>query len=129
MDSRGHYEIVDERNIRGDYVLTGGELPALVLVDCVVRMLRERFRRRIAMRTRAIIMVCWNIHSTHVLRCGTTGKCLKCLSGNHAEIAKWRREEAVKATYLKRPELLERSPLTEKDLAIIHKLEEKENKK
>ena len=51
------------------------------------------------------------------------------LSGNHAEIAKWRREEAVKATYLKRPELLERSPLTEKDLAIIHKLEEKENKK
>ena len=36
---------------------------------------------------------------------------------------------AVKATYLKRPELLERSPLTEKDLAIIHKLEEKENKK
>ena len=51
------------------------------------------------------------------------------LSGNHAEIAKWRREEAVKATYLKRPELLERSPLTEKDLAIIHKLEEKEDKK
>ena len=39
------------------------------------------------------------------------------------------REEAVKATYLKRPELLERSPLTEKDLAIIHKLEEKEDKK
>jgi hypothetical protein len=35
----------------------------------------------------------------------------------------------IKATYLKRPELLERSPLTEKDLAIIHKLEEKEDKK
>ena len=43
------------------------------------------------------------------------------LSGNHAEIAKWRREEAVKATFLKRPELLESCPLTEKDLAIIHK--------
>ena len=51
------------------------------------------------------------------------------LSGNHAEIAKWRREEAVKATFVKRPELLESCPLTEKDLAIIHKLEEKEDKK
>lgn len=73
MDSRVIDEIVDEEISVGDYVLTGGELPALVLVDCVVRMLEERFRRRIAMRTRAIIMVCWNIHSTHVLRCGTTG--------------------------------------------------------
>ena len=78
------------------------------------------------MRTRAIIMVCWYTRP-EVWHDREVPKVL--LSGNHAEIAKWRREEAVKATYLKRPELLERSPLTEKDLAIIHKLEEKEDKK
>ena len=130
VDSRVIDEIVDEEISVGDYVLTGGELPALVLVDCVVRMLEGT-------RSQAD---CYEDESHYnglleypqytrpeVWHDREVPKVL--LSGNHAEIAKWRREEAVKATYLKRPELLERSPLTEKDLAIIHKLEEKEDKK
>ena len=113
VDSRVIDEIVDEEISVGDYVLTGGELPALVLVDCVVRMLEGTLSQADCYEDES--------HDREVPKV--------LLSGNHAEIAKWRREEAVKATYLKRPELLERSPLTEKDLAIIHKLEEKENKK
>ena len=130
VDSRVIDEIVDEEISVGDYVLTGGELPALVLVDCVVRMLEGTLSQadcyedeshyngllEYPQYTRPEV---WHDREVPIVL----------LSGNHAEIAKWRREEAVKATYLKRPELLERSPLTEKDLAIIHKLEEKENKK
>ena len=135
----GHYEGVDQRVLDelnaeeisvGDYVLTGGELPALVLVDCVVRMLEGTLSQADCYEDESHyngLLEYPQYTRPEVWHDREVPKVL--LSGNHAEIAKWRREEAVKATYLKRPELLERSPLTEKDLAIIHKLEEKENKK
>ena len=135
----GHYEGVDQRVLDelnaeeisvGDYVLTGGELPALVLVDCVVRMLEGTLSQADCYEDESHyngLLEYPQYTRPEVWHDREVPKVL--LSGNHAEIAKWRREEAVKATYLKRPELLERSPLTEKDLAIIHKLEEKEDKK
>ena len=130
MDSRVIDEIVDEEISVGDYVLTGGELPALVLVDCVVRMLDGTLSQADCYEDESHyngLLEYPQYTRPEVWHDREVPKVL--LSGNHAEIAKWRREEAVKATYLKRPELLERSPLTEKDLAIIHKLEEKEDKK
>ena len=130
VDSRVIDEIVDEEISVGDYVLTGGELPALVLVDCVVRMLEGTLSQADCYEDESHyngLLEYPQYTRPEVWHDREVPKVL--LSGNHAEIAKWRREEAVKATYLKRPELLERSPLTEKDLAIIHKLEEKENKK
>ena len=130
VDSRVIDEIVDEEISVGDYVLTGGELPALVLVDCVVRMLEGTLSQADCYEDESHyngLLEYPQYTRPEVWHDREVPKVL--LSGNHAEIAKWRREEAVKATYLKRPELLEKSPLTEKDLAIIHKLEEKENKK
>ena len=135
----GHYEGIDERVLEeivtdyvsiGDYVLTGGELPAMVMVDAISRMVPGVLTNDESSSTESFegnLLEYPQYTRPEVWHDREVPKVL--LSGNHAEIAKWRREEAVKATYLKRPELLERSPLTEKDLAIIHKLEEKENKK
>ena len=111
----GHYEGVDQRVIDlfideeisiGDYVLTGGELPAMVLVDCVARyvdgvlntssLVDESFSDGLLeypQYTRP--QVYRGIEVPEVLR-----------SGNHAAVDKWRREEAEKITAKKRPDLL-----------------------
>ena len=135
----GHYEGIDERALElvvtdylsiGDYVLTGGELPAMVMIDCISRLVPGVLNNDVSAEFESFhdnLLEYPQYTRPEVWHDREVPKVL--LSGNHAEIAKWRREEAVKATYLKRPELLERSPLTEKDLAIIHKLEEKEDKK
>ena len=130
----GHYEGVDERVIEeivdeeisiGDYVLTGGELPALVLVDSVVRMLEGTLSKadcyedeshyngllEYPQYTRPEI---W--HDKQVPAA--------LLSGHHANIQKWRHEQALLTTLKKRPELLEKVELTPADLAIIHKNDE-----
>ncbi len=128
----GHYEGVDERIIEtivdeeisiGDYVLTGGELPALVLIDAVVRMLEGTLSQpdcyedeshfsgllEYPQYTRPEI---WHeMQVPEIL-----------LSGHHANIKKWRHEQALIQTAKKRPELLERLDLSDEDLAIIHKV-------
>lgn len=136
----GHYEGVDNRIIEkivdeeisiGDYVLTGGELPALVLVDSVARMLEGTLSQpdcyedeshyhgllEYPQYTRPEI---WQgMQVPEVL-----------LSGHHANIMKWRREQALITTAKKRPEMLEKIPeneFSQKDLAIIHKELTKEN--
>lgn len=69
----GHYEGVDQRALDlcideelsiGDYILTGGELGAMVLVDCVARLVPGVLGARRARRRRAFLPVCWNIRST-----------------------------------------------------------------
>lgn len=127
----GHYEGVDERVIQeivdeeisiGDYVLTGGELPALVLVDSVVRMLDGTLSK----------VDCYEDESHYnglleypqytrpeVWHEKRVPEVL--LSGHHANILKWRHEQALLTTLKKRPELLEKVQLSPEDLAIIHK--------
>jgi tRNA (guanine37-N1)-methyltransferase len=129
----GHYEGVDER-IReylvtdelsiGDYVLTGGELPALVVLDAVVRMipgvlgaeqstLEESFSEGLLeypQYTRPADFRGWGI--PEVL-----------LSGHHAEIAKWRRKESLKRTLDRRPDLLAGSKLTDEDRRILSEIQ------
>jgi tRNA (guanine37-N1)-methyltransferase len=113
----GHYEGVDHRVIEhlvdleislGDYVLTNGAIAAVVLVDAVVRLLPgtlgheqsaadDSFSRRLLegpQYTRPAEFRGWKV--PHVL-----------LSGNHAEIEKWRKKEAVRRTRENRPDLLE----------------------
>lgn len=125
----GRYEGVDER-IRtglatdeisiGDYVLTGGELPALILIDAVARMLpgvlgdpggansdshaaglleHPHFTRPPDFRGERVPDVL--------------------LSGDHARIAKWRREQSLLGTLKRRPDLLETAPLTDDDLRFL----------
>lgn len=128
----GHYEGVDERIIEtlvdeeisiGDYVLTGGELPALVLVDAVVRMLdgtlsqpdcyedESHYNGLLEYPQYTRPEVWHDMRVPEIL-----------LSGHHANIKKWRREQALITTAKKRPELLEKVELSDEDLAIIHKV-------
>ncbi|MBR1739974.1 MAG: tRNA (guanosine(37)-N1)-methyltransferase TrmD [Ruminococcus sp.] len=133
----GHYEGVDERIIEtivdeeisiGDYVLTGGELPALVLVDAVVRMLEGTLSQpdcyedeshfkgllEYPQYTRPEV---WNgMRVPEIL-----------LSGHHANILKWRHEQALLNTARKRPDLLEKLKLSPDDLDIIHKIVDFDN--
>ncbi len=122
VDDRVIEEIVDEEISIGDYVLTGGELPALVLVDCIVRMLDGTLSQadcyedeshyngllEYPQYTRPEV---W--HGKHVPEI--------LLSGHHANIQKWRHEQALVTTARKRPDLLEKLELSASDLAIIHK--------
>jgi len=127
----GHYEGVDERIIEkivdeeisvGDYVLTGGELPALVLVDCVVRMLEGTLSKSDCYEDESHysgLLEYPQYTRPEVWEGMTVPPVL--LSGHHANILKWRHEQALLSTAKKRPELLERLELSEEDLAIIHK--------
>lgn len=121
----GHYEGIDERAIEllsaeeisiGDYVLTGGELGALVLIDSISRMVEgvlsstesyqeESFYNSLLeypqyTRPREFL----SLEVPEVL-----------LSGNHKNIDEWRREESLKKTLRNRPDLLERANITEKE--------------
>jgi tRNA (guanine37-N1)-methyltransferase len=128
----GHYEAIDERVIDalvdeelsiGDYVLTGGELAALVVVDAAARLLpgvlgdeesacRDSFGKGLL------------DHPHYTRPADFRGMKVPdvLLSGNHAEIEKWRRREALKATLLKRPDLLETADLTDEDREMLEEL-------
>lgn len=126
----GRYEGVDER-VRehlvtdqisvGDYVLTGGELPALIVVDAVSRFLAgvlgdptgaedDSFSNGLLEYphyTRPEIFRGWGVPP-------------ELMSGNHAAIARWRREQSIRRTLKHRPDLLENATLTEKERKIIN---------
>lgn len=124
----GHYEGIDERVLDkivdeeisiGDYVLTGGELPAMVLIDSISRYIdgvlaedstkNESFSNGLLeypQYTRPEIFE--GIEVPEVLK-----------SGHHKNIENWRREESLKRTLKKRPDLLEKATLTEEDRKIL----------
>lgn len=133
----GRYEGVDER-VRalvdeeisiGDYVLSGGELPALVMIDAVARLVpgvvgdeqsvaEDSFGRGL-------------LDFPHYTRpaavtVGASGETLRVpevlLSGNHAEIRRWRRREALARTLERRPDLLEHAVLDDEELKLLREL-------
>ena len=128
----GHYEGVDERVIEeivdeeisvGDYVLTGGELPALILADSVSRMLPGVLKNDEAYTEES--------HYNSLLEYPQYtrpfewhGKAVPdiLISGHHKNIEKFRREESLRRTYLRRPELLSKAELTKKDIAFLSEL-------
>ena len=125
----GHYEGVDERIIEeivdeeisvGDYVLTGGELPALILADSISRMLPGVLKNDEAYTEES--------HYNSLLEYPQYtrpfewhGKAVPdiLISGHHEKIGKYRREESLKRTYLRRPELLSKAELSKKDIAFL----------
>ena len=107
MDERIIEEIVDEELSIGDYVLTGGELPACVLVDCVSRMLDGVLTNEDCWRGESIasgVLEYPQYTRPYDFRGRLVPEVL--LSGHHANIEKWRREEALKKTRECRPDLL-----------------------
>jgi len=125
----GHYESVDER-IRqhlvtdsisiGDYVLTGGELPALVVVDAVTRLLPGVLGDPEApIKDSHANGLLEHPHYTRPpeFRGWTIPEVL--LSGNHADINHWRRRESLRRTFLHRPDLLLQADLSQDDLDFL----------
>lgn len=133
----GHYEGIDQRVIDkinpeeisiGDYVLTGGELPAMVLIDSVSRyvggVLKKGSTSYESFEGDGLLEYPQytkpeefeGIKVPNVL-----------LSGHHENIDKWRRKKAIEATFLKRPELLKNAKLNEEDKHFLAELESKKN--
>ncbi|AWD64017.1 MULTISPECIES: tRNA (guanosine(37)-N1)-methyltransferase TrmD [Priestia] len=133
----GHYEGYDER-IReqlvtdeisiGDYVLTGGELGAMVVIDSVVRLLPD-----VLGNNHSAVQ---DSHSTGLLehphytrpadfRGLTVPEVL--MSGNHKKIEQWRQKESLKRTLLRRPDMLEKMELTEEQKKLVAQLKEENN--
>ena len=130
----GHYEGVDQRVLDmyideelsiGDYVLTGGELPALVLADSLSRMLPGVLSSD----------ECFELEShfsglleypqytrPEVWREEKVPEVL--MSGHHANIEKWRREQAIKVTLERRPDILKAAVLSKKETAFLRELQE-----
>lgn len=125
----GHYEGVDERIIEeivdeeisiGNYVLTGGELPAAVLVDSVSRMIEGVLPQNESFEDESIYSGLLE-YPQYTRPPEFMGRCVPevLLSGHHLNIEKWKRKEALKRTYIKRPELLDTAKLTDKDKKLL----------
>ena len=132
----GHYEGVDERIIEeivdeeisiGDYVLTGGELPALILSDSIARMIDGVLPNDEAKELES--------HYSGLLEYPQYTRPPEwhgrkvpdiLLSGHHGNIDKWRREKSLERTLERRPDMLKSAELTKKDREYLAKL--KENK-
>ena len=128
----GRYEGIDER-IRehlvtdeisiGDYVLTGGELPALILIDAIVRLLPDVLGDPTGAQDDSHAMGLLEYpHYTRPpeFRGWKVPDIL--LSGDHAKIEKWRRQQALLRTFKKRPDMLEKTELSKEDLKFLDKL-------
>jgi tRNA (guanine37-N1)-methyltransferase len=125
----GRYESVDER-IRqhlatdvisiGDYVLTGGELPALIVIDAVTRLLPGVLGDPEAIfdDSHASGLLEYP-HYTRPPEFRGWGIPEVLLSGNHAEIARWRRQESLRRTLLHRPDLLLKADLSQEDRSFL----------
>ena len=108
IDSRVLEEIVDEEISIGDYVLTGGELPACVLVDCVSRLKEGVLADKKCYEDESIS--CGRLEYPQYTRpYEFHGKKVPdvLISGNHAEIDKWRAQQSLEITKKKRPDLLD----------------------
>jgi len=144
----GRYEGVDERVAEGladreisigDYVLSGGELGAAVMIDTITRLVPGALGNEASARQESF---------SSTLKAGTDGPDSTCgsgglldyphytrpaefrgmavpevlVSGNHEQIRKWRRRKALERTFRNRPDLLEHQPLSEEDRAVIQEL-------
>lgn len=127
----GHYEGIDERVLEeivtdyvsiGDYVLTGGELPAMVMIDAISRLIPgvlhndvsaefESFQDNLLEYPQYTRPEEWHGKKVPEIL----------LSGHHANVEKWRREQSIIRTAKQRPDLLEKANLTEKEKEIAKK--------
>ncbi len=117
----GRYEAVDERLIEhevdeeisiGDYVLSGGELAAAVLIDAIGRLQDGALNDAASAQQDSFsdgLLDCPHYTRPEVHELGAVPAVL--LSGDHAAIAKWRRKQALGRTWLRRPDLLARAAL------------------
>lgn len=133
----GHYEGIDERVLEeivtdymsiGDYVLTGGELPSMVMIDAISRLIPGVLNKQASFEVESF-------HDNLLEYPQYTrpeewhGKKVPpvLLSGHHVNVEKWRREQSLKRTYERRPDLLETANLTKEDKKYLQTLQEDGN--
>ncbi len=125
----GRYEGVDERLVQsevdeelslGDYVLSGGELAAMVVIDGVTRLLPGALGHRDSAQQDSFtegLLDC--PHYTRPEKLGEMAVPDVLLSGNHQAIARWREKEALGRTWLRRPDLLKKAGLSERQKILL----------
>ena len=129
----GRYEGFDER-VRdllspdeisiGDYVLTGGELPALVLLDAVIRLIPGALGDEDSARYDSFMDALLDFpHYTRPQSVQGLTVPDVLLSGDHERIRRWRRKEALRRTKARRPDLLRQASLSKEDLALLEEIE------
>ncbi|MBE2897554.1 tRNA (guanosine(37)-N1)-methyltransferase TrmD [Pasteurellaceae bacterium TAE3-ERU1] len=130
----GRYEGIDERVIDaeideewsiGDYVLTGGELPAMTLIDAVARFVPGVLGKQASREEDSFaqgLLDCPHYTRPEVLDGVAVPEVL--LSGNHAEIRKWRLKQSLHRTLTRRPELLEGLALTDEQSVLLEQIKQ-----
>jgi tRNA (guanine37-N1)-methyltransferase len=119
IDARVQHYVDSEISI-GDYILTGGELPAMVLIDAVSRMVPEVIGDPQSVAEDSLFnMLLQGPQYTRPAEFAGMRVPEILLSGNHAAIAAWRRRQSLQTTFERRPDLLTRAPLSEPDLVML----------
>lgn len=124
----GHYEGIDERINNeideeisiGDYILTGGELSAMVIVDAVSRFIQGVVKEKESVQTDSFSDGILDFpHYTRPAHAGSHNVPKILMSGDHEEIRKWRRRESLRRTLFCRPDLFPEADLSEEDKGFI----------
>jgi tRNA (guanine37-N1)-methyltransferase len=133
----GRYEGVDERLVRrkvdeelsiGDYVLSGGELAAMVLIDAVVRQLPDVLGDGLSAEQDSFVNGLLDCpHYTRPELYDGEAVPAVLLSGHHAEIERWRLKQSLGRTWLRRPELLERRGMSESERKLLEEFKQEQN--
>jgi tRNA (guanine37-N1)-methyltransferase len=124
VDERVRSHLVTEQISVGDYVLTGGELPALILIDALSRLIPGVLGDPdgAADDSHATGLLEYP-HYTRPPEFRGWGIPPVLLSGNHAQINRWRREQALLRTLRQRPDMLEKADLSDKDRKFLEKIQ------
>ena len=129
----GHYEGIDERVLDeivtdyvsiGDYVLTGGELPAMIMIDAISRLVPGVLHNDVSAEFESFqdnLLEYPQYSRPEVWHDKKVPEIL--MSGHHANIEKWRREQSVIRTAKNRPDLLEKAELTEKEKKLAKEIQ------
>lgn len=128
----GHYEGIDERALElivtdylsiGDYVLTGGELPAMVMIDCISRLIPGVLGCDVSAEIESFhdnLLEYPQYTRPEVYEGQRVPEVL--LSGHHKRIEEWRRQQSIRRTLERRPDLLAEANLSKKELAFLEEL-------
>jgi len=129
----GHYEGIDERALElivtdylsvGDYVLTGGELPAMVMIDCISRLIPGVLHNDVSAEVESFqdnLLEYPQYTRPEVYEGMQVPEVL--LSGHHKNIEEWRRCESIKRTLARRPDLLKEAKLSKKEKQYLESLQ------
>ncbi len=122
VDERISHDLIDREISIGDYVLTGGELAAMVLIEAVTRQIPGTLGGEAAAEKDSFSNGLLE-HAHYTRPQVFEGKAVPdiLLSGHHEEIENWRLESAMMRTLLKRPDLLQKKGLSEKEIEILKK--------